>query len=117
MNKSKQARRYYEELESLCGSNSEIPKILSQKVKKINKDQFIKEYPLSALQVTNYRTFWEICLDLGMVSKPFNSEYEDFTPFERKLHEIILSIMCLKDESQYSKDDIIRLFEKYKYCS
>lgn len=117
LKREKQAKRFYEELESLSDINTDISKKLLHKAKQIGKDQFIKDYPLSALEVVNYRTFWEICLDLGIVNKPFNSEYEDFSTFERKLYDIILSSMYLEDASQFSKEEIIRLFKKHKYCS
>lgn len=117
LKREKQGKQFFEKLESLSDIDTDISKELLYKARQIGKDQFIKDYPLSALEVVNYRTFWEICLDLGIVSKPFNSECEEFCTFERKLHEIILSSMYLEDTSQNSKNEIIRLFKKHRYCS
>lgn len=117
MNKEKLARQYYEDLIELQNSKVKLPKNLSEKVKKIDKERFIKEYPLSTLGVINYRTFWEICLDSGIVHNPFHCDYEDLNAFEKKLHNIISSLIYMPEDSHYTKDDIMILFKKYKFSS
>ncbi len=116
MNRKEHAIQFYTQLQSLNDIDSEFSKDILQKIKKIGKHRFIKDYPLSALEVVNYRIFWEICLDLGIVNNPFNSQYENFSVFEKKLHDIIWPYMYLNRGNQVSNQEIITLFKKYKHC-
>ncbi|MTI49174.1 hypothetical protein [Sporosalibacterium faouarense] len=117
MDKRRLAKQYYEELMQLENSRDEITKRLSEKLKRIDKDRFIEDYPLSALGVINYRTFWEICFEVGIVHNPFYCDYEELNPFEQKLHNIINSLIHMPNNNEYTKDDIISLFRKYKFTS
>lgn len=116
LNRKEHAIQFYTQLQSLKDIDSEFSRDILQKIKKIGKCRFVKDYPLSALEVVNYRIFWEICLDLGIVNNPFNSQYENFSVFEKKLHDIIWSYMYLKRGNQVSNQEIITLFKKYKHC-
>ena len=117
MSKEDLARQYYQDLIGLENNKEDLAKRLSKKAKEIGKDKFIREYPLSLLDIISYRTFWEVCYDLEIVENPFYCEEERKSSFERKLHNIITSLIYLKNESSYSKEDIINLFNKYKYSS
>ncbi len=117
MDRKKLAIQFYEDLIALEEYEGALPKQISQKVREIGKERFIQDYPLSTLGVISYRSFWEICFDLGIVQNHFHSEYKNFNSFEENLHKIITSLIHMKNFSKYSNEDIIRLFQKYKMCS
>lgn len=111
------AKQYYEDFIELEERHGKLPKKLSDKIKEIDKEHFINEYPLSTLSVINYRTFWDICLEAGIVHNPFYSDDEEFNSFEKRLHRIITSLMYMPDEKKYTKEDIVKLFKKHKLTS
>lgn len=117
LNIRKLAKQYYEDFIELEERQDKLPKKLSDKIKAIDKDNFINEYPLSTLNVINYRTFWDICLEAGIVHNPFYSDDEEFSSFERRLHKMITSLMYRPDENKYTKEDIVKLFKNHKLTS
>ncbi|WP_425448792.1 hypothetical protein [Dethiothermospora halolimnae] len=108
------AIEYYEGLIGLGKSNNEINKNLGNRIQRIGREKFIKDYPLSALDVVNHRTFWEICMELDIVEKPFFCNDEEYNDFEKKLHEILTSMMNYGEKSSYDKEDIKKLFRQYR---
>ncbi|MGO1712063.1 MAG: hypothetical protein ACTH0B_00930 [Senegalia sp. (in: firmicutes)] len=111
--KEKIAREYYEGLLSLKDSNNDINKKLYEKTCKIDKNKFIKDYPISTLNIVSYRTFWELLLQLNIVTSPFNSESNNSNEFEYQLKKVIESLTYDKF-TNYNVNDVLYIFEKYK---
>lgn len=113
-NRENIAKEYYKELINLYNQDNDICRQLSRKAEIIGEERFIKDYPLSILGVVNYRTFWEICKDLGIIKNPFFCEYGKYDDFEKRLYDIISSIIYMGDKSGYTENDIRELFYQYR---
>lgn len=113
INKAEIAKKYYNGLLELKNSESEISKELYKKVKKIGKERFIREYPLSTLEIVSYRTFWELLIELSIVKRPFHCDYKEYNDFEYNLRTIIDDVIN-KNNKKHNNEDIIGLFKKHK---
>ncbi|MTI71300.1 MAG: hypothetical protein FH751_13705 [Firmicutes bacterium] len=115
--KNEIARKYYADLISLKSIDNNVCKKIYAKTKKIGKDEFINNYPISTLGIINYRTFWEICMELEIVNHPYYYDRNKYSPFELKLHNILSSLINDGKNSKYCHDDIKNLLNKVKICA
>lgn len=107
------AKEYYDGLLALKNFDNDIIKRLYRKVCKVDRDKFIEEYPISTLNIVSYRTFWDLLLQLDIVKNPFHVDQSQSDEFECKLKNIIESLIYDKS-TNYSVNDIIYVFKKYK---
>lgn len=110
-NKKIVASEHYEGLKGL----SDKPQYSSLKELLPSKEEFIKDYPLSAIGIVSIKKFWEVCLSVGIVEHPFYEDESKFNPMEKELHNLCdRCIYCDDyDENEFRKD-VKKLFEKYK---
>lgn len=111
-NKEMVASEHYEGLKEL----SNKPQYSSLKELLPSKEEFIKDYPLSAIGIVSIKKFWEVCLSVGIVEHPFYEDESKFNPMEKELYDLCCKYMYYDDEDYNEskfKDEIRKVFEKH----
>lgn len=110
--KKKMALRHYHDLNRLFNQ----AKYLCMKEMLPPKEEFVSNYPLSTIGIVSVKKFWEECRELGIVQHPFYTREEDFSSFEKALHEICCQYMYSDEEGSTTetvRKQIQNLFAKY----
>lgn len=108
-NKETVASKHYEGLKNL----SNKPQYSSLKELLPSKEEFIKDYPFSAIGIVSIKKFWEVCLSVGIVEHPFYEDKSKFNPMEKELHNL-----CSKCNDEYYdedkfKEEVRKIIKKY----
>jgi len=110
-NKETVASKHYEGLKNL----SNKPQYSSLKELLPSKEEFIKDYPLSAIGIVSIKKFWEVCLSVGIVEHPFYEDESKFNPMEKELYDLCIKYMYndeYYDEDKF-KGEVRKIIKKY----